>query len=124
MKTLILICLITANFGLTNFVSAQKLSNEDLNKVHQLIEVKHKLENNNELKSTYKIQIFSGALNQAEEILDEFKSLELDINSKIVYQTPYYKVWLGNYRNRIQADRAFEKLKSEYPNALIIRPGR
>lgn len=107
-----------------NFCFAQKLNTSELNTIQELIKVKHKLESMHELKSTYKLQIFSGSLEQANETQGEFESLQLDFASKIIYQTPNYKVWVGSYRNRIQADRAFEKIKSEYPNTLIIRPGK
>jgi len=101
-----------------------KLTPAELTKVDELIAKKHKLESNNELKSTYKIQIFSGSLEKAKENLSLLESMDLNLTSRIVYQTPNYKVWIGNFRNRIQADRAKENIKSEYPNALIIRPGK
>lgn len=125
LKNLLLIPFI---FSLTIPVSSsfaqEKLNSSELNTIKQLIKEKHNLEANNELKSTYKLQIFSGSLEEAKKTQEKFESLELDINSKIIYQTPNYKVWIGNYRNRIQADRAYEKVKSEYPNTLIIRPGK
>jgi hypothetical protein len=117
----VLIC----SFLTFNSIEAQsKLNSSELRTVSDLLNKKHSLESNNELKSTYKLQIFSGSLEKAKETQSEFESLELNIESRILYQTPNYKVWIGNYRNRIQADRAFEKVKSEYPNTLIIRPGK
>ncbi|NEV94550.1 SPOR domain-containing protein [Psychroflexus sp. YR1-1] len=103
---------------------AQKLSAGELNTIDKLIAVKHDLESNNELKTTYKLQIFSGSLEEAEENQQKLESLQLELTSKIIYQTPNYKVWVGSFRNRIQADRAYQKIKSEYPNTLIIRPGK
>jgi len=105
-------------------MNAQKLSSAQLNTVQELIVEKHKLEASNEIRSTYKLQIYSGSLEEAEDTLKEFKKLELDISSKIIYQTPYYKIWVGNFRNRIQADRVFESIRSDYPNTLIIRPSK
>lgn len=124
LKKIVFACITIAFFLQTNLCFAQKLNTSELNTVKKLIKVKHELESNHELKSTYKLQIFSGSLEQANETQEKFESMELNINSKIIYQTPNYKVWVGNYRNRIQADRAFEKIKSEYPNTLIIRPGK
>ncbi|MFO7743785.1 MAG: SPOR domain-containing protein [Psychroflexus sp.] len=112
-------------FSANSCLAQDKLNASELNTVEKLIKEKHNLESDNELKSTYKLQIFSsGSLEDAKETQQEFESLELEIESKIIYQTPNYKVWIGNYRNRIQADRVFEKVKSEYPNTLIIRPGK
>lgn len=124
LKKIVFVCVLINFFLPANSCLAQKLNATELSTVKKLIKEKHNLESNHELKSTYKLQIFSGSLEQAEETQQKFESLELDINTKIIYQTPNYKVWVGNYRNRIQADRAFEKMKSEYPNTLIIRPGK
>lgn len=105
-------------------LSQSQLVSSELDSLDQLIKYKHELEANHELKSTYKLQLFSGSLEEANDIIEEFKSLNLKVDSKIVYQTPNYKVWVGNFRNRIQADRLFVLLKSKYPNTLIIRPGK
>jgi len=105
-------------------LSQSQLVSSELDSLDQLIKYKHELEANHELKSTYKLQLFSGSLEEANDIIEEFKSLNLKVDSKIVYQTPNYKVWVGNFRNRIQADRLFDLLKSKYPNTLIIRPGK
>lgn len=105
-------------------LSQSQLVISELDSLDQLIKYKHELEANHELKSTYKLQLFSGSLEEANDIIEEFKSLNLKFDSKIVYQTPNYKVWVGNFRNRIQADRLFVLLKSKYPNTLIIRPGK
>ena len=107
-----------------NQFAQSKLTSTELSKVDELINKKHELESNYELKTTYKIQIFSGALEKAKESQQVLEAMELDLTSKIVYQTPNYKVWIGSFRNRIQADRVKEQIKSEYPNALIIKPGK
>lgn len=101
-----------------------QLSPSKLDTVKALLKEKHKLESNYELKSAYKLQIYSGSLEEAEKIQDKFSEEYSDMASKITYQTPYYKIWVGSYRNRIQADRAFDQIKSDYPNALIIKPGK
>lgn len=101
-----------------------QLSTSELATVKALLKEKHKLESNYELKSVYKLQIYSGSLEEAENIQKAFNIKYSGMDSKITYQTPYYKIWVGSYRNRIQADRAFDRIKSDYPNALIIKPGK
>jgi hypothetical protein len=124
-KYLILYIIIFCFALKSNTIEAQtKLNSSELRTVSELLDKKHSLESNNELKSSYKLQIFSGSLEKAKETQSEFEFLKLNIESRILYQTPNYKVWIGNYRNRIQADRAFEKVKYKYPNTLIIRPGK
>jgi len=117
----LIIFFFTATF---NQFAQSKLTSTELSKVDELINKKHELESNYELKSTYKIQIFSGALEKAKENQQTLEAMDLKLTSKIVYQTPNYKVWIGSFRNRIQADRVKELIRSEYPNALIIKPGK
>lgn len=125
LKNKVFTCLLVVFYFSVNLCVAQdKLNATELNMVKKLIKEKHQLESNNELKSSYKLQIFSGSIDDAKDTKAKFETLEFDIDSKIIYQTPNYKVWVGNYRNRIQADRAYDKIKSEYPNTLIIRPGK
>lgn len=70
----------------------------------------------------FKIQLFSGPIEEAKPVLSsvrqEFKQLE----ATIVFTTPNYKVWLGNFKYRIDAERVFIDVKKSYPNALIIKP--
>ena len=41
---------------------------------------------------------------------------------EIVWNTPNYKVWVGNFATRLEADRAWAKIKRKYMNANVIQP--
>lgn len=41
---------------------------------------------------------------------------------EIVWNTPNYKVWVGNFATRLEADRALVKIKKKYMNAIIFQP--
>lgn len=70
----------------------------------------------------YKIQLYYGDNNTASEIIMNFRSKYDSWPSAIIYETPNYKVWVGNFRNRLEADRALLKMKSDYPAAFIPKP--
>ena len=91
-------------------------------KISELLILKSKLTNDNELADRYKIQVYSGNLNRAEVALRKFRNKVGTWKSDIEYETPNYKVWIGNFRNRLEADRALIKIKKEFPNALIFKP--
>jgi hypothetical protein len=40
----------------------------------------------------------------------------------MVYETPNYKIWIGNFRSRLEADKALIKIKKKYINAFIFKP--
>lgn len=79
---------------------------------------------NNELGDRYKIQLsYSGNLSNANSIKSKFDRLYEQWPSYIKYETPNYKVWVGDFRNRLEAERAFIKIKDHFKSAFIFKPG-
>lgn len=70
----------------------------------------------------YKIQLFYGSLDKAHSKLNKFNSHYSELNGKILFETPNYKVWIGNFRTRLEADRALIKIRKEFPSAFIFKP--
>lgn len=91
-------------------------------KVEQLLKERKKLLKDGELKNYYSIQVISGEIKTARETLADCKSKFTDYKTDIVYQTPHYKVWVGKFRNRLDADAALLKISEEYPGAFVFRP--
>jgi hypothetical protein len=44
------------------------------------------------------------------------------MDGTIIFNTPNYKVWVGNYKSRIEAERNLIDIKKMYPNVHLIRP--
>ena len=38
------------------------------------------------------------------------------------FETPNYKVWVGNFETRLEADRALRRIKRKFANAFIFKP--
>ena len=93
-------------------------------KITELLELKTQLTKDNELTDRYKIQLYSGEREQAYDILKDYRNKLSTWPSFIEYQTPNYKVWVGNYRNRLEADRALLEIKKEFKSAFIFKPDR
>ena len=68
----------------------------------------------------YKIQIYYGSEKECYEVKDEFSSLFPDINTSIIFSTPQWKLQIGNYRTRLEADYAMVNIKKEYPAAIVL----
>ena len=71
---------------------------------------------------TFKIQIFSGDRSGAERVKNNFSNLFNDLPVSMEFNTPNYKIWVGNFTNRLEAERALVKIKKEYTNAFIFKP--
>ncbi len=93
-------------------------------RIDELLKLKAELSNEGELSDRYKIQLHSGSILTAERILKEYRNKIGLHKSQIVYETPNYKIWIGNYRNRLEADRALLSIKKEFPSAFIFKPER
>jgi hypothetical protein len=68
----------------------------------------------------YKIRIYSGDRSGAENTKSQANSLYGDWPSIMEYETPNYKIYVGNFLSRLEADRALMKVKKSYPSALIL----
>ena len=68
----------------------------------------------------YKIQIYYGSEKKCYEVKDEFSSLFRDIATSIIFSTPQWKLQIGNYRTRLEADHAMVNIKKEYPAAIVL----
>ena len=110
----------------TSKVNAQE-QNSTLNqdpKFEQLLSEKRKINTSLILNDSYKIQIFNGSSENAKKILSEFKQEFATIEGTIIFNTPNYKVWVGNFRTRIEAERNLTAIKERYKNVLLIKPSR
>jgi hypothetical protein len=90
--------------------------------ISQLLDLKTEINNSENTSDRYRIQIYSGNRSEAEKTQSTFKSLNLDLSSKLVYETPNYKIWVGNFRDRLEADRALKKIKATFPAAFRFKP--
>ena len=68
----------------------------------------------------YKIQIYYGSEKECYEIKDEFRAMYPDIPASIVFSTPQWKLQVGNYRTRLEADKSILGIKKEYPSAIVL----
>jgi hypothetical protein len=91
-------------------------------KFEQLLNENRKINSSSTINESYKIQIFNGSNENAKKIYYEFKQENKDIDATIVFNTPNYKVWVGNYKSRIEAERYLIDIKKKYSSVFLIKP--
>ena len=73
----------------------------------------------------YRIQIFmeSGneALNQAEKVKKVFNDKYKNNNAYLIFVAPYYRVRVGDFRTRLEAEKFLQQIIRKYPNAWVIK---
>jgi hypothetical protein len=93
-------------------------------KFEQLLNEKRKINASITINDRYKIQIFSGDSDKAKKTLLDFKQEFQNTEGTIVFSTPNYKVWVGNFKTRIEAERNLADIKKRYKNVLLIKPSK
>ena len=76
----------------------------------------------NRTESNYKIQIFNGNRSSAEKARLEFRNSFSDWSTSMKYETPNYKIWIGSFKTRLEADRALVTVKKKFGNAFVFKP--
>lgn len=83
------------------------------------------LEYKKDIKTTkiFKIQVYQSVdPDKAQREKLNFLNAYGEWPVEIVWNTPNYKVWVGNFATRLEADRALAKIKKDYMNAIIFQP--
>jgi hypothetical protein len=72
----------------------------------------------------YRIQVFfDSGINSGErarKAREDFAFLFPDIPGYVTWKAPNYRVRVGDFRSRLEAERALQLIMVEYPNAWVI----
>ena len=69
----------------------------------------------------YTIQIYYGGLEEADSILEDFRENYQEIKSNLIFETPNYKVRIGEYKDINIASQRLEEIRRIYPSSFIIK---
>lgn len=116
----VLLLALTVCFSTMSYAQKGTVNIEANPKVEQLLALKK--EANRKAENVYRIQIFSGTASQARGREAAFKERFPGWKCDLKFETPNYKVWVGNFRTRLEADRRLLEVKKRFPNAFILAP--
>ena len=69
----------------------------------------------------YTIQIYYGGLVEADSILEDFRENYQEIKSNLIFETPNYKVRIGEYKDINIVSQKLEEIRRIYPSSFIIK---
>lgn len=70
----------------------------------------------------YRIQIIAGSnRTNVYQVKSQFYKLFPDITQYLIYQAPNFKLRVGSYRTRLEAQKDLEQIIPEFKGAFIIR---
>ena len=73
----------------------------------------------------FRLEIFFGSDNKAREqatrVKHEFNLIYPEIPAYVLFQTPNFKVRIGDFRNKSEALKSKSTISIKYPNAFIVK---
>lgn len=92
--------------------------------VNQSAEIKLLMDLKREItqaERTYQIQIFTGSVSEANaEVKAAMAKVKLPVS--MTFEMPNYKVRIGKFRSRADAEKALMKIRTIYPSAFVVAP--
>lgn len=92
-------------------------------RIEQLIQRQKEIHVADSTIDGYRIQIFMESGNDAVEhanlVIEEFKVNYPDIPIYLVFGQPYYRLRVGDFRTRLEAEKMFQTLSQDYKKAFI-----
>jgi hypothetical protein len=96
-------------------------------KTEKLLERQIQLDKNRQTTPGYRVQIYFGSGSSARikamKVKTDFLSAYPEVKAYIIYQSPDFKVRVGDFRTRSEALRLQKKIARDYPNAFIVPDG-
>tara|TARA_R110002074_G_scaffold133793_3_gene277556 strand:+ start:84 stop:452 length:369 start_codon:yes stop_codon:yes gene_type:complete len=92
------------------------------NEVKNLIDKKRSF--NKQYGYGYRVQIYYGEETKARSIENKFKINFPNVYTKLDYDQPYWKVQVGNYKTKLEADKAVINFSEKFSGLIVIPLGK
>ena len=89
--------------------------------VKKLILQKKEIDSKEYESNYYTIQLYYGNYLVAKEILDEFKTNYPEWKASMIFETPNYKVQVGDFKNYYVSISKLNEIKKKYPSAFLLK---
>ena len=124
LKNLFLYTTILCIYNTNSFAQTETVTLEQDPKFEQLLNEKIKLNPSLFVNEKYKIQIYNGDSESSKKALNDFKRDFKNFDATIIFNTPSYKVWVGSFKTRIDAEKNLMDIIKSHPKAFIIKPNK
>lgn len=118
MKT---ICTIVLTAIFTHFGHAQsaEVNIQQDEEISQLLDLYKSTLSNNEY---YRIQVGFGDYAKAKDLKANVERDFPGLPSKIDFDSPTYRVRVGRFSSKLDAERKFNEIRVKYPDAMLLKP--
>ncbi len=108
-------------FLLIGFSSYTAVAQNSDEKMQQILQEK-RAENLNTKVKGYRIQLYYGmSETKAQEIRNTFAGLYPDVATRLFYKQPEWKVHIGNFQTKLEAEKMLAKIREDFGNAFVLQ---
>lgn len=118
---LLLVTFLASAFCGIQTISAQNSTNSS-KQIKDLIAKKRAY--NKEFGFGYKIQIYYGNETKAKSLRNKFRLEFPKVYNALEYDQPYWKVQVGNYKTKLEADKDVVLFKEKFSGIIVIPMGK
>tara|TARA_B110000091_G_scaffold116748_1_gene125883 strand:+ start:361 stop:729 length:369 start_codon:yes stop_codon:yes gene_type:complete len=79
---------------------------------------------NKEYGYGFRVQIYYGNETKARSLRSKFSLNYPEVYTKLDYNQPYWKVQVGNYKTRLEADKAMIRFLEKFSGLIVIPLGK
>ena len=120
-KTVIISCLFFVWFLTSQTIYSQSIKSHST-LINELISKKKSF--NKEFGYGFRIQLYNGFETEAKKTEAKFKIDFPEIKTYLLYRQPEWKIQVGFYKTKLEADRALLDFKRKYRSAIVIPLGK
>lgn len=118
---LLLICMVSMTGAFAQNHGSLNVIQDD--RIESLISKQRQLYKLDSSFSGYRIHIFmeigNEALKHAEEVKKQFERAFPDIPIYLTYAEPYFRLRVGDFRNRVEAEKCLRRIKPKFKEAFV-----
>ncbi len=72
----------------------------------------------------FRIQLYNGFETESKKIKSKFELDFPEIKTYLIYQSPEWKIQIGLFRTRLEADKALLNYKKKFSGAIVVPVGK
>ena len=119
MKTSGTLILLTLFASFTNAQNGEISIKQDA-KIDTLLEIYEEVISHSDY---YTIQVGFVSSNEKANNLKSLVNIDFpNLSSKVDFDSPTYRVKVGKFKNKLEAERKFKEVRRKYPNAMLLKP--
>ncbi|HIE44647.1 MAG TPA: SPOR domain-containing protein [Flavobacteriaceae bacterium] len=119
LNIIIILLLVNMHFSYAQDGVIQIDSSQD---IKNLVTKKITYNTTNNTQKSYKIQLFYGSEGGAIRTLNKFRELFPNTSSNLIFDSPNWKVKVGNYKTRLKADKHLQEVILVFGDAIVLEP--